>query len=301
MSGRRECPADPALERYLDYLVAERGLAPNTIAAYRRDLELLGRSLGRGRLLETTRRQDLLKAVRRFREEGRSARSVARWLAAARGFFSFLRREGSLREDPTSELDSPRPWRTLPRVLSLEDVDRLLGSPDRGTVLGLRDGAMLEVLYATGLRVSELVGLRLEDLRLDAGYLRTVGKGGRERIVPLGAEAVRAVRDYLERSRPALARGGAGQTLFLNHRGGPMSRQGFWKILRNHARRARIDTPFSPHTLRHSFATHLLERGADLRSVQLLLGHRDISTTQIYTHVNRERLKRLYASFHPRA
>lgn len=294
-------PGDAALDRYLDYLVAERGLAGNTVASYRRDLELLRRVLGEGRPLEDARREDLLRALRRFREEGRSPRSVARWLAAVRGFFSFLRREGTVTEDPAVTLDSPRPWRTLPRVLTTEEVDRLLAAPDRTSPLGMRDAAMLEVLYATGLRVSELVGLRVANVRIEAGFLRCSGKGERERIVPLGEEAVAAVRDYLSGSRRELLRGRSSERLFVNHRGGPLTRQGFWKVLRRHAGRAGIRTRLSPHTLRHSFATHLLEHGADLRSVQLLLGHADISTTQIYTHVNRERLRRLYTNFHPRA
>ncbi len=304
---RARAPRHPAgaavssLARYLDYIVAERGLSSNTVLAYRRDLEILRRCLGEGRTFEAVRREDLLKALRRLRQEGRSPRSVARWLAAARSFFGFLRREGRIAEDPTSHVESPRTWRVLPKVLSTGDVEGLLRTPDRATPLGLRDAAMLEVLYATGLRVSELVGLRLGSLHLDAGYVRCLGKGGRERVVPLGQEATDALRLYLTEGRSKVLGRGRSDLLFLNHRGRAMTRQGFWKVLRGHARRAGIRTRFSPHTLRHCFATHLLEHGADLRSVQMLLGHADISTTQIYTHVNRERLRRLYENFHPRA
>jgi len=302
---RDRLPVEPSprgwLRRYLDHLAAERGLAPNSIAAYRRDLEGLVRALGERRSIEQARRQDLLRVLRTMRADGRSPRTVARWLAAVRGFFEYLVEEEAIREDPTSRLEAPRTFRTLPRVLSAEQVEALLGAPDRTRPGGLRDAAMLEVLYATGLRASELVGLRIGDLHLDAGYLRCLGKGSKERVVPLGGEADATLQEYLAIARPFLIRGRRSEILFVNHRGGPLTRQGFWKILKGHRRRAGIATPFSPHTLRHSFATHLLEHGADLRSVQILLGHADISTTQIYTHVHRERLRRLYDEFHPRA
>ncbi len=302
MSRRaRTVPPRPEgwLARYLDYLTAERGLAQNTIAAYRRDLAALHARLG-GRPLEQTRREDLLARLRQMRLDGRSPRSIARSLVAVRGFFRYLLTEQVIREDPTANLDSPRTWRSLPRVLSFAEVENLLAAPDRDSGTGLRDAAMLEVLYATGLRVSELVGLRLGDLHLDASYVRCIGKGSRERVVPLGGEADATLQAYLAVGRPALLVGKRTNVLFVNHRGGPLTRQGFWKIVKSCAGKAGIDTPLSPHTLRHSFATHLLENGADLRSVQLMLGHADISTTQIYTHINRERLRRLYRDFHPR-
>ena len=303
MSPRDADPRRPEgwLGRYLDYLAAERGLSVNTIDSYRRDLRILERGIGPRRRLEEVRREDLIRVLKRMRIEGRSPRSVSRWLVAVRGFLRYLEAEGVLEQNPAAHLDFPRTWRLLPAVLGYRDVEALLGAPDRATVPGMRDAAMIEVLYSTGLRVSELVGLRLGHLHLDAGYLRSMGKGSKERVVPLGAEASSALTRYLERARPELVGKVGGDVVFVNRRGGPLTRQGFWKILKAHGRRAGIQKPLSPHTVRHSFATHLLEHGADLRSVQLMLGHADISTTQIYTHVNRERLKRLYRSFHPRA
>lgn len=289
------------MEAYLDHLAAERGLASNTLLAYRRDLDLLGRSLGPDTPIEGARHEDLLATLRTLRAEGRSPRSVTRWLVAVRGLYAFLAEQGVVTEDPSARLDRPKVWKALPKVLSSEDVERLLAAPPRGEPRGLRNAAMLEMLYATGLRVSELVGLKLGDLHLDAGYLRCLGKGSKERAVPLGAEANAVLQRYLAEARPKLLAGRRSEVLFGNGRGGALTRQGFWKILKGHARAAGVRSALSPHTLRHSFATHLLENGADLRSVQLLLGHSDISTTQIYTHVNRERLKRLYEQFHPRA
>jgi integrase/recombinase XerD len=287
--------------RWLDHLSAERGLAPNSVAAYRSDLAILARGLGGGRRVEEASREDILAVLRRLRVEGRSPRSVARWLTAVRGFFAFLAGEGIVQEDPSAHLDAPRTWRVLPHALDGEEVDRLLAAPDRSDPRGLRDAAMLELLYATGLRVSELVGLKLRDLHADAGYVRCMGKGSKERIVPVGAEADAALRRYLQTARGTLLAGIASEILFVGRQGRALTRQGFWKMVKAYGRTARIGTPLSPHTVRHSFATHLLEHGADLRSVQLLLGHSDISTTQIYTHVNRERLRRLYRDFHPRA
>lgn len=305
MTARRGKPAPPQpqgwLARYLDYLTAERGLAANTVEAYRRDLESLAAALGPDRRLEQARREDLLKQLRRMRLDGRSPRSIARWLVAVRGFFRHLVAEEVITEDPTAHLDTPRTWRSLPKVLSFAEVEALIAAPDRSTPSGLRDAAMLEVLYATGLRVSELIGLRLGDLHLDASYLRCLGKGSKERVVPLGGEADAALQAFLAVGRPALLDGKRTNVLFVNRRGNPLTRQGFWKIIKAHGVKAAIRTPLSPHVVRHSFATHLLENGADLRSVQVMLGHADISTTQIYTHINRERLHRLYRDFHPRA
>jgi integrase/recombinase XerD len=286
--------------RYLDHLAAERGLARNSLDAYRRDLELAARLLGETALDDATR-DDLLGALRKLRSQSRSPRSIARWLVAVRGFYAFLLAEGRRDVDPASRIEAPRPWKVLPRVLDGNDVERLLAAPKGDDPRSLRDRAMLELLYATGLRVSELVGLRLGDLHLDAGYVRCLGKGSKERVVPLGAAANAALQGYLARGRPALVAERRSEALFVNRSGRALTRQGFWKLLRGYGERAGIGTSFSPHTLRHSFATHLLEHGADLRSVQVLLGHANISTTEIYTHVNRERLRRLYESFHPRA
>jgi len=289
------------LGRYLDHLAVERGLSRNTVDAYRRDLQILARHLGSRRPIERVRHEDLLELLRRMRIEGRAARSVARWLVAVRGFLSYLEAEGVLEENPAEHLEPPRPWRSLPAALAYEEVEALLAAPDRGTAAGERDAALLEVLYSTGVRVGELVGLRLGQVHLDGGYVRVLGKGSKERVVPLGSEAAAALGSYLARGRPAMVGPRRSDVVFVNRRGGQLTRQGFWKILKAYGRRAGIRKNLSPHTVRHSFATHLLEHGADLRSVQLLLGHADISTTQIYTHVNRERLKRLYGSFHPRA
>jgi len=303
-SKRREdvapVPPDPTLEAWLDHLAAERGLARNSVDAYRRDLEALSRQL-KGRALVSARQDDLLLTLRRMRTAGRSPRSVARWLVAVRGLFGWLAQEGMIDENPAARLEPPKVWKTLPKVLDGSDVERLLDAPNRVTPRGARDAAMLEVLYATGLRASELVGLRLRDLRLDAGYLSCVGKGSKERVVPLGAEANAALSAYIASGREALLAGKRSDTVFVGRAGAPLTRQGFWKLIKAHGRRAGIRASLSPHVVRHSFATHLLENGADLRVVQMLLGHADISTTQIYTHVNRERLKRLYRDFHPRA
>lgn len=286
--------------RYLDYLTVEKGLAPNTIEAYRADLARLARSLGRRRV-EQAGRDDLLRMMRKMRIAGRSPRSVARWLVAVRGFFTYLIAQGQIDQDPAAHMDAPKTWKSLPKVLDGADVEALMAVPDRSHPRGLRDVAMLELLYATGLRVSELLRLRLGDIHLDAGYLRCWGKGSKERVVPLGSQADAAVQQYLAASRPVLLEGRRSEFLFVNRQGGALSRQGFWKRIKRYGIEAGIAQPLSPHVLRHSFATHLLENGADLRAVQLMLGHSDISTTQIYTHVNRERLKRLYHDFHPRA
>jgi integrase/recombinase XerD len=293
--------SEDSLSRYLDYLLVERGLSQNTITAYGADLRRLKEQLGPKKKLERAGREDLLAVLKRMRVEGRAPRSVARWVVAVKGFFSYLIGEGIITNDPSAHLDSPRIWRSLPKVLTFGEVEALLGAPDRATPRGLRDAAMMEVLYATGLRVSELLRLRLGDLHLDAGYLRCWGKGSKERVVPLGSEADATLQAYLASSRPALLGDRRTDYLFVNRRGGAISRQGFWKIIKRYGRRAGITTPMSPHVVRHSFATHLLENGADLRAVQIMLGHADISTTQIYTHVNRERLRRLYEDFHPRA
>ena len=287
--------------RYLDYLSVEKGLSLNTIAAYRNDLNRLQRSVARGAKPEGATRANLLNVLQQMRLDGRSPRSVARWIVAIKGFFAYLLAEGVIEEDPSAHLDSPRVWRTLPKVLTFQEVEALLEAPVRSEPRGMRDAAMMEVLYGTGLRVSELLRLHLGDLHLDAGYLRCWGKGSKERVVPLGGEADATLQCYLAEARPAMLAGKRTDTLFVNARGLALTRQGFWKMIKRYGVSAGIGTPLSPHVVRHSFATHLLENGADLRAVQLMLGHADISTTQIYTHVNRERLRRLYEDFHPRA
>lgn len=293
---------DRLLSTFLRYLAVERGLSANTLEAYGRDLKRFEESLKGCRIhIRSARRQDLLTHVRSLRLAGLSPKSVARAINSLRMLYRFLLSEGEVRSDPTADLDVPRTWKSLPRFLTFQEVDRLLSAPDTGRPLGVRDLAMLEVLYATGIRVSELISLRLEDLNLEVGYLSCMGKGSKERIVPLGRKAIERLQQYLRDVRPVLTRRGESRFLFTNRNGSKMSRQGFWKILKGYGASAGIQRHLSPHVLRHSFATHLLEHGADLRSVQMMLGHADISTTQIYTHVNRERLRRIYHDFHPRA
>ncbi|HEX9736936.1 MAG TPA: site-specific tyrosine recombinase XerD [Thermoanaerobaculia bacterium] len=288
------------VETWLDALAAERGLARNTVEAYRRDLTRLGKDLDeKGVDLEQARAPDLQLHLRDLRRRGISPRSVRRALAAIRGFYGYLVEDRRRRDNPAVHLDSPRILKTLPKVLTESQVDALLASPDPSKPLGLRDKAMVELLYATGLRVSELTGLRIPQLRLDAGFLLAFGKGAKERIVPVGESAERWTRRYLAEVRPELVRG-RHDVVFLNRYGARMSRQGFWQNLRGLGLAAGI-AELSPHVLRHSFATHLLEHGADLRAVQMMLGHADISTTQIYTHIHQQRLKSLYDRFHPRA
>jgi len=284
---------------YLDYLAVEKGLAKNSLASYRTDLTKFSEWLD-DKPLDRVKRQDIVRYFQSLRSAGISARSVARALAALRGFFRFLVRERHLKHDPTENVDNPKLWSTLPKSLQPSEVEALLAAPDRKTPDGLRDAAMLELLYATGLRVSELIHVKVEHLELDAGFLRTFGKGSKERIVPFGDSARKAIAAYAEQGRPAFDRRNDPH-LFLTNRSRPMSRQSFWMKIVKYARQAGIRSHISPHVLRHSFATHLLENGADLRSVQLMLGHSDISTTQIYTHVSRARLQKLYDQFHPRA
>jgi integrase/recombinase XerD len=278
-------------------------MAVNTLEAYRRDLSrLVAFAAACEKPPEELSRQDLEAAARASMAEGRSPASTARFVAGVRGFYRFLRMAGHITQNPADDLQSPRTFSTLPKFLSLEDVDTLLGVPDVTTPRGLRDRALIEVLYATGLRVSELVGLRVTDVRIDEGYVQCLGKGSKERAVPLGDEANAWVRRYLKEARTELARGRQSAWLFLNARSGQrLSRVGFWKILKQYGRQAGIRAPLTPHVLRHSFATHLLERGADLRAIQAMLGHADLSTTQIYTHVLEARLRQVYDRFHPRA
>lgn len=290
------------LDRYLESLEVERGLARNTVDGYRNDLSRLGEALAKkgGRDLLAALPADLSAHMRDLQRQGLSPRSSARALSAIRGFYENLVTVGERKDNPAVNLLPPKLWKPLPKVLSEDEVEALLAAPDVGTPLGLRDRAMLELLYATGLRVSELVGLTLPQLRLDVGFLIAFGKGSKERVVPVGEQAEMWVKRYLQEVRPELARG-RHQTVFANKDGDPMSRVGFWMLVKKHGLKAGIRAEISPHVLRHSFATHLLEHGADLRAVQTMLGHADISTTQIYTHIHQQRLKSLYDRFHPRS
>lgn len=291
----------PLLEQFLNSLWLELGLSENSRSAYRSDLlQLQAWLAGRGRDLGSARAQDLWGFLSAQAAEGASGRTAARRLSAIRHFYRYLLRSGEIGEDPSDELEAPRLPHALPRSLSEREVELLLEAPDVSSDKGLRDRAMLELLYATGLRVSELVGLRLDQLNLRAGVVRVVGKGGRERIVPIGEEARHWLERYIERSRPALLQSRRLDTLFPTARRYAITRQAFWSLIRRYARIAGIGGGISPHRLRHAFATHLLEHGADLRAVQMLLGHRDVTTTQIYTHVARERLRALHAAHHPR-
>jgi integrase/recombinase XerD len=294
--------ADPEVTRYLRHLEVERRMAPNTLEAYARDLSRLSAfARASGRRVALLQRTDLEAFVRSAMAAGLAPSSVARLVAASRGLFKFLRLAGAVDANPAADLQSPRAFSSLPAFLSMADIDALLAAPDVETPRGLRDRALIEVLYATGLRVSELVNLRLTDIRLEQGFLQCLGKGHKQRIVPLGDEAASWVRRYVGESRPRLLRARESPWLFVNGRGGArLSRSGFWKLLRAYGLKAGVRGPLSPHVLRHSFATHLLERGADLRAIQAMLGHADLSTTQIYTHVLEARLRQVYDAFHPR-
>jgi integrase/recombinase XerD len=293
----------PAITSFLTHVRVEKGLSANTVAAYRRDLLKFEAFAKKRKLsLEAVRRDDLVDFLSSLYHQKLESRTVARHLVTLRNFFRFAQIKEMITEDPSLNLESPKIRRSLPGYLRLEEVEKLLAQPDEMTPIGLRDRAMLEVLYSSGLRVSELIGLRVMDLDRAAGCLRCIGKGDKERIVPIGKKATALVERYLRDARPKLlGKGTNSPALFLNRRGGSFSRVGVWKILSAYGRQAGLRVALTPHMLRHSFATHLLERGADLRSVQLMLGHSDISTTQIYTHVVEERLKQIYKAHHPRA
>jgi integrase/recombinase XerD len=295
---------EPPIDAYLTHLAVERRLAANSVESYARDLaQLAALAERRGRQVEALERPDLEAIVRELMAGGRSPRSVARAVACYRGLYRFLAVEGRLSSNPAEDLRPPRAWAVLPRYLSVEEVDRLLAQPDAATPRGLRDRALIELLYATGMRVSELVRLRPGDLNLEASYLTCTGKGGKQRIVPFGDEAGRWVRRYLRDARGALLARRSSPRVFVSARGGGagLTRVGFWKILKGYAQQAGLPSTLSPHVLRHSFATHLLERGADLRAIQMMLGHADLSTTQIYTHVLEHRMRSIYDRYHPRA
>jgi integrase/recombinase XerD len=289
-------------QQYLDHLRIERGLAENTLLAYGREVERLKAfATARRRTLGQLRQSDLVDFMAELRAQGLQPRSVARMVHAVRGLYRFAVREGHLERDPMENLKAPRAFKALPRFLTTAQVEALLDAPDTARPLGLRDRAILEVLYATGLRVSELISLRPGDVDLELGVLRCLGKGRKERLVPLGREARRWVERYVAEARPRLGRRRGSEELFLSQRGCRLSRMGLWGIVRRHAVTAGVGHVLTPHVLRHSFATHLLEHGADLRALQAMLGHADISTTQIYTHITRERLRQVYDQFHPRA
>jgi len=288
------------IDGYLAYLRDVRRMSPNTVESYARDLAALAAFAEKQQADPgSLDRRQLEAFVRSLMAGGLSPRSTARAVACIRGFYKFLAVEQRHDSSPADDLRAPRAWAALPKFLDLDEVDRLLAQPDRSTAKGVRDQALISVLYATGLRVTELISLKASNLHLEEGYLTCVGKGDKERIVPIGQEATDAVRRYLAEGRPQLA-GRSSPWLFVNARGGPLSRVGFWKLLKEYGLKAGITRSISPHVLRHSFATHLLDRGADLRAIQMMLGHADLSTTQIYTHVLEARLRSVYDRFHPR-
>ena len=288
------------VDQFINHLRVERGLADNTIQSYSRDLIRFLRFLEERKRSPLQVTQDDIIAYMGRLKKGLSARSCARNLSAVKTFFRFLVSDGKIQSSPARLLGAPKLPQRLPGVLSRDEVDLLLSHPDVSHHLGQRDKAMLELLYATGLRVSELVGLKMSNINLEAGYVRMVGKGSKERMVPMGTKALEILRAYLSQGRVRLLKYRNSSYLFLNSRGEPISRQGFWKVIKKHGRMAGIKKEINPHKLRHSFASHLLEGGADLRSVQVMLGHADISTTQIYTHITRERLKEIHEKYHPR-
>ena len=290
---------DDILKRFLDFLSVEKGLARNTVESYERDLRKYLLYM-KGKSHDEITQNDVVSYLSHLSSSGLSMPSIARGLAAVRGLHRYLIIDGLAQADPTVNLETPRGWKRLPKTLSTAEVDALLAQPDTTTPIGLRDKAMLELLYATGLRVSELVGLVLQDINLERGFLMVMGKGSKERAVPMGEVAAAAVGRYLERGRADLLDGTESDRLFISSRRRGITRQMFWERIKSYALKAGIRMSISPHTLRHSFATHLLDNGADLRAVQAMLGHSDISTTQIYTHVSRERLRKIHQRYHPR-
>ncbi len=287
------------IDSFIDALWVENGLSQNTLSAYASDLRIFNKSLAKKSLLQAANSDITLFLSQRY-EQGISARSSARILSSLRRFYSYLLRENQVNTDPTALIDTPQLGRPLPGTLSEHDVELLLNTPEPTSILGARDKAMLEMLYATGLRVSELVSLTTNQINLRLGVLRVTGKGNKERLTPIGEQAMDCLEDYMQHSRIALLSERPCNTIFVTNRAAGMTRQAFWHIIKRHAKKAGISKELSPHTLRHAFATHLLNHGADLRVVQLLLGHSDLSTTQIYTHIANERLKELHSKHHPR-
>ncbi|MBS4191111.1 site-specific tyrosine recombinase XerD [Bacillus sp. FJAT-49705] len=293
------------LKDFIHYLIVEKGLAKNTIMSYERDLKSYTKYLKNVEnmlSLNSVQRAQIIHFLGYLKDQGKSSKTLARHVASIRAFHQFLLREKSVDQDPSVHIESPQLERSLPKVLNMQEVETLLDSPKHTDHYGIRDKAMLELLYATGIRVSELIGLNMGDVHLTMGFVRCVGKGNKERIIPIGKAAAKALDHYIKEGRSQfLSKKHHEDAFFLNHHGKRLTRQGFWKILKRLAREAGIEKELTPHTLRHSFATHLLENGADLRAVQEMLGHADISTTQIYTHVTKTRLKDVYTQFHPRA
>jgi integrase/recombinase XerD len=291
------------ISHFIDYLSVERGFSQNTLLAYKRDLEEFLRFLLRNGIDSWEKPdENLLTKFRLFlKNRGLSTSTVSRKIYAIKTFYRFLLQEGKIKYDPASEFSAPKTLKKLPSVLTVKEVEKLLNIPFENKEKDIRDSAILEVLYATGIRVSELISLSIDDINLEVGYLKVFGKGNKERIVPLGKKAIQALKNYLENSRQILLKGKNSNFLFVNNRGNKFTRQGIFFLLKFYSKKAGINKKITPHTLRHSFATHLLERGADLRSVQEMLGHSNISTTQIYTHITRERLKEIYKKAHPRA
>ncbi len=290
------------IDIFLNYLSVERGLSRNTMVSYKEDLNYYLEYLARRHIdaISKTNKNDIVSFMLEQKDKGLAANSVARRLAAIKVFYRFLVRERILKEDATTLIDSPKLWKKIPETLSLNEVETLLAQPDIRNKQGIRDKAILETLYATGMRVSEAVNLRTDNVNLDVGFLRCIGKGNKERVIPLGKKAIASVRRYLQGSRPQLLKRKESDFLFVSRLAKKLSRQSIWKMIKKYAKQGRIRKPLRPHILRHSFATHLLERGADLRSVQEMLGHANISTTQIYTHINKDRLKTIHKMFHPR-
>lgn len=290
------------IDTFLNYLSVERGLSNNTIISYREDLNTYLDFIEKSNIdvLSKISKNNITNFMFAQKERGIGANSIARRLAAIRMFHRFLTRERILKSDPSTLIESPKLWKRVPETLSLNEVEALIAQPNVRDAQGIRDKAILETLYATGMRVSEAVNLRKDNVNLDIGFLRCIGKGSKERVIPLGKKAIAGIQRYLEVSRPKFLKGKESEFLFVSRFGKKISRQSFWKIIKKHAQAARIKKPIKPHILRHSFATHLLEHGADLRSVQEMLGHSNISTTQIYTHINKDRLKSVHKQFHPR-
>lgn len=291
------------LQSFIHYLTVEKGLSKNTLESYKRDLKQFVAYLRKSEQskIEEISRQNIVSYLMVLREQGKATSTISRSMASIRAFFQFLLRDQKIISDPSIHLETPKIERRLPKVLSIAEVEALLQAPQSSTAFGQRDRAMLELLYATGIRVSELISLSLEDVHLQMGFVKCLGKGSKERVIPLGRVAIESLEQYIQVGRHKLDKKKRSKALFLNHHGNPISRQGFWKIIKKHAKDAGIEKDIMPHTIRHSFATHLLENGADLRSVQEMLGHADISTTQIYTHVTKTRLKDVYSKAHPRA
>ncbi len=291
------------VEEFIHYLAVERGLAQNTLESYGRDLQQFHLYLKNNNLelIRDSSRNIILNYLNALQAKGRAVSTISRNLAAIKSFYQYLVRQRYLEKDPAANLESPKLEKKLPKILTVGEVEELLKQPNNFMPGGIRDKAMLELLYATGIRVSELISLNSADINLDMGYIKCYGRGSKERVVPLGSIAAKCVQEYINKGRPKLVRTYDETALFVNHHGNRLTRQGFWKIIKKYAQEANITKDITPHTLRHSFATHLLENGADLRSVQEMLGHADISTTQIYTHITKNRLKEVYDKAHPRA